>query len=76
MAAGVSGQRDARLPTTVNHDQETNQDEHTTLAGALIFSADETAGVGIDSETTVTDDYTRASSEFTGKIRQVKISLK
>jgi arylsulfatase len=41
-----------------------------------IFSADETAGVGIDLETPVTDDYTRASSKFTGKIEKVTIALK
>jgi arylsulfatase len=41
-----------------------------------VFSADETAGVGIDAETPVTDDYTRASSKFTGIIDKVTISLK
>jgi arylsulfatase len=41
-----------------------------------IFSADETAGVGIDSETPVSEDYTRASSEFTGTIDKVTINLK
>lgn len=41
-----------------------------------IFSADETAGVGIDAETPVSEDYTRATSEFTGKIDKVTINLK
>lgn len=41
-----------------------------------IFSADETAGVGADAETPVSDDYTRSSSEFTGKIAKVTINLK
>lgn len=41
-----------------------------------IFSADETAGVGFDAETPVTDDYTRASSKFTGTIDKVTINLK
>ena len=41
-----------------------------------IFSADEAAGVGLDSETPVSEDYTRASSEFTGKIDKVTINLK
>jgi arylsulfatase len=41
-----------------------------------IFSADETAGVGVDSETPVAEDYTDASSEFTGKIDKVTITLK
>ena len=41
-----------------------------------IFSADETAGVGYDGETPVTDDYTRASSKFTGTIDKVTVNLK
>ena len=41
-----------------------------------IFSADETAGVGIDMETTVSDSYNRATSEFTGAIDKVTINLK
>jgi arylsulfatase len=41
-----------------------------------VFSADETAGVGVDSETPVAEDYTDASSEFTGKIDKVTITLK
>ena len=38
-----------------------------------VFSADETAGVGIDTETPVSDEYDRASSKFTGKIGKVTI---
>ena len=41
-----------------------------------IFSADETAGVGVDAETTVSEDYDRAASRFTGKINKVTINLK
>ena len=41
-----------------------------------VYSADETAGVGIDNETPVSDDYTRSSSEFTGRIHKVTISLR
>ena len=41
-----------------------------------IFSADETAGVGIDTETTVSQEYDRESSKFTGKIDKVTINLK
>jgi arylsulfatase len=41
-----------------------------------VFSADETAGVGIDTETPVSEDYTRANSAFTGKIDKVTINLK
>ena len=41
-----------------------------------IFSADETAGVGVDTETPVSEDYDRTSSRFTGKIDKVTITLK
>jgi len=41
-----------------------------------IYSADETAGVGVDAETPVSEDYTRASSKFTGTIDKVTINLK
>ena len=41
-----------------------------------VFSADETAGVGVDAETPVSDDYDRASSMFTGSIDKVTINLK
>lgn len=40
-----------------------------------IFSADETAGVGVDMETPVSDDYHGADSRFTGRIDKVTISL-
>jgi len=41
-----------------------------------VFSADESANVGLDSETPVTAAYDRASSKFTGKIDKVTINLK
>jgi len=41
-----------------------------------IFSADETAGVGMDAETPVSTDYDRAGSKFNGKIDKVTITLK
>jgi arylsulfatase len=41
-----------------------------------IFSADETAGVGLDPETAVSDDYQAHASEFSGDIEQVTINLK
>jgi arylsulfatase len=41
-----------------------------------IFSADETASVGVDLETPVSDHYDRASSKFTGSIDEVTINLK
>ncbi len=41
-----------------------------------VFSVDETAGVGADMETPVSEDYNRASSKFTGAINKVTIELK
>ena len=35
-----------------------------------------TAGVGVDTETPVSEDYNRTSSKFTGKIDKVTINLK
>jgi hypothetical protein len=39
-----------------------------------IYSADESAAVGVDMETPVSDDYTRSTSRFNGKIQKVTIS--
>tara|TARA_R110002049_G_scaffold50370_3_gene143172 strand:+ start:225387 stop:227750 length:2364 start_codon:yes stop_codon:yes gene_type:complete len=41
-----------------------------------IFSADETAGVGVDTETPVSEEYERSSSKFNSKINKVTITLK
>lgn len=41
-----------------------------------VWSADETANVGIDRETPVSPDYTEETSRFTGKIGKVTITLK
>ena len=41
-----------------------------------IFSADETASVGVDLETPVSEDYKAASNHYTGKIDKVTISIK
>ncbi|HNP35362.1 MAG TPA: arylsulfatase [Woeseiaceae bacterium] len=41
-----------------------------------VYSADETAGVGVDHETPVSDDYTLESSKFTGTISKVTINTK
>jgi arylsulfatase len=41
----------------------------------LIFSADETADVGNETGTTVSDDYDAESSRFTGTINWVQIDL-
>jgi len=37
----------------------------------LLFSLDETAGVGVDNATPVTDDYKELDNAFTGKILKV-----
>ena len=41
-----------------------------------IFSADETAGVGIDDATPVTNDYKERDNAFTGKIHKVTVDVK
>jgi len=42
----------------------------------LVFSADETADVGVDHHTPVTPEYAQHGNEFTGKIEKVTIELK
>jgi arylsulfatase len=42
----------------------------------FIFSADETADVGQDDATPVTEDYQERDNKFTGKIHKVTIQLK
>ncbi len=42
---------------------------------AMVFSADETTDIGYESGTTVSADYTAASSRFTGKIHWVQLDL-
>ena len=41
----------------------------------MVFSADETTDIGYESGTTVTSDYTAATSRFTGKISWVQLDL-
>ncbi len=43
---------------------------------AMIFSADETAGVGMDDATPVTTDYKERDNSFTGKILKVTVDVK
>ena len=42
----------------------------------MVFSADETAGVGVDTATPVTSDYKAHDNAFTGKIKKVVIDVK
>ena len=41
----------------------------------FLFSADETADVGVDEATPVTEDYAERYNEFTGKIEKVTVEL-
>ena len=41
----------------------------------VVFSADETADVGSDTSTTVSDDYTPETSRFTGRIHWVQLDI-
>jgi arylsulfatase len=41
----------------------------------MVFSADETTDVGRETGTTVTADYSAATSHFSGKIHWVQIDL-
>jgi hypothetical protein len=42
----------------------------------MMFSADETADVGIDEATPVTEDYKEGDNKFTGKIEKVTVEVK
>ena len=41
-----------------------------------MFSADETADVGVDDATPVTEDYKERHNEFNGEIERVTVELK
>ena len=42
----------------------------------FVFSADETADVGVDDATPVTDDYAERHNEFSGRIEKVTVEVK
>ena len=42
----------------------------------FLFSADETADVGTDEATPVTEDYAEGDNKFTGRIESVTVELK
>ena len=42
----------------------------------FLFSTDETADVGVDDATPVTEEYAEGHNEFTGKIEKVTVDLK
>ena len=71
-AAGSA--RAARPPSSVNGKKvASGRIEHTQ---AMIFSADETADVGMDDATPVTTDYKERDNAFTGKILKVVVDVK
>ena len=41
----------------------------------MVFSADETCDLGSDTASPVSDDYTRETSGFTGKVNWVQIDI-
>ena len=43
---------------------------------ANVFSADETADVGVDEATPVTQDYKERDNKFTGKIQKVVVEVR
>ena len=58
----------------VNGEQVTSgRIEHTQ---GMLFSADETADVGVDDATPVTTDYKQHDNAFTGKIVKVTVDVK
>ncbi len=60
---------------TLYHDGKPVGTGRVAATQAMIFSADETTDIGYESGTPVTDDYTVATSRFTGKIHWVQIDL-
>ncbi len=60
---------------TLYHDGTAVGDGRVEATHAMIFSADETTDVGRETGTTVTPDYTAATSRFTGRIGWVQIDL-
>jgi arylsulfatase len=60
---------------TLYHDGEAVGTGRVEATQAMVFSADETTDIGYESGTTVTPDYSVASSRFSGKIQWVQIDL-
>jgi arylsulfatase len=57
------------------HDGDSVGTGRVEMTQPMIFSADETTDIGHETGTTVTGDYTPATSRFTGKIHWVQIDL-
>ena len=58
---------------TLYHDGEAVGSGRVEATQAMVFSADETTDVGYESGTTVSPDYSTATSRFTGKIGWIQI---
>jgi arylsulfatase len=61
--------------TTIYYDGDEVGTGRVGATQAMVFSADETTDIGYESGTTVTPDYTVASSRYTGKNHWVQIDL-
>ena len=57
------------------HDGDQVGDGRVEMTQPMVFSADETTDIGYESGTTVTADYTAATSRFTGKLHWVQLDL-
>jgi arylsulfatase len=60
---------------TLFHDGKPAGEGRVEQTHPMIFSADETTDVGKESGTTVSADYSAATSQFTGRVRWVQIDL-
>ena len=84
MGEGITGEWSSAIETPektvvttlVEGDGEKVAEGRIGRTNAFIFSADETADVGVDEATPVTEDYKERDNKFTGKVRKVTIDLK
>ncbi len=60
---------------TVYHDGKAVGEGRVDLTQPMVFSADETTDIGRETGTTVSSDYTPASSRFNGRIEWVQIDI-
>ena len=51
-------------------------EKHVPRTMPFVYSADEGIDVGMDNETTVTEEYKERNNKFTGKISKVTVELK
>ncbi len=60
---------------TLYHDGQPVGTGRVEMTQPMVFSVDEGADIGRESGTTVSPDYTAATSKFTGKIKWVQIDV-